>query len=145
MDLKRERNPFFLPALIATLIPLAIYGLYFAGEYLPSGLRSNIEPMDKLLMLLMFTGPMAAAFFSGLGLTEARYLQRNFKGCLFCLIVSVLELPIFLGVSMYSYNHHTHTEPSIVVGPSRSPEEIESIREEINRALYGDNTTKTSK
>ena len=144
MDLKRERNPFFLPALIATLIPLAIYGLYFAGEYLPSGLRSIIEPMDKLLMLLMFTGPMAAAFFSGLGLTEARYLQRNFKGCLFCLIVSVLELPIFFGVSMYSYNHHTHTEPSIV-GPSQSPEEIESIREEINRALYGDNTTRTSK
>lgn len=141
---KSDRNPFFLPALIATLIPLAIYGLYFAGDYLPSGLRSIIEPMDKLLMLLMFTGPMAATFFSGLGLTEARYLQRNFKGCLFCLIVSVLELPIFFGVSMYSYNHHTHTEPSIV-DHSRSPEEIESIREEINRALYGDNTTRTTK
>ena len=128
---KSDRNPFFLPALIATFIPLAIYGLYFADEYLP-------------IMLLMFTGPMAAAFFSGLGLTEARYLQRNFKGCLFCLIVSVLELPIFFGVSMYSYNHHTHTEPSIV-DHSRSPEEIESIREEINRALYGDNTTRTTK
>lgn len=134
MNNPREKNPFFLPALIATLIPLAIYGLYFAGEYLPSVLRSIIEPMDKLLMLLMFTGPMAAAFFSGLGLTEARYLQRNFKGCLFCLIVSVLELPVFLGVSMYSYNHHTHTEP-LIVDHSRSPEEIESINEEINRAL----------
>lgn len=144
MDLKREKNPLFLPALIATLIPTVIFAVIMLGGYLPNGVLNIVLPVVSLLHPLMYIGPFVAIILSIAGLYYARQLQEPFIGCLLCLIMSLLLLFSFFWLPMYLYNHHTHTEPSIVAH-SQSPEEIESIREEINRALYGDNITKTSK
>ena len=135
MNNPREKNPFFLPALIAALIPAVIFAVTLAGAYLPGGIRF-FGPMNNLLFFLMFAGPFVSIILSVAGLVDARKLQEPFIGCFLCLVLSLLVLCSFFWVPMYLNNHHT--DPRIEMTRSLTPEEsasLESINEEINRAM----------
>ena len=144
MNNVREENPFFLPALIATLIPAVIFAVSLACDYLPYG-KYIIEPIWNLLSFLMFTAPFAAIFFSVVGLVDARKLQEPFIGCVCCLVLTLLEALFFL--CWLNYQSTTRKPPEYSLVPhSHSPEEnaeIESINEEINLALNGKAATET--
>lgn len=140
MEKEREnRNPFFLPALIMTLIPVVVFVNYYAdiAKYFPDALAN-------LLLFLMFTAPFAAIFLSVAGLYDAGKLQEPFIGCVCCLILVFLEILGFMSylsrpISYPKYEIESH---------SLSPEEsasIESINEEINRAMNFKTSTETSK
>ena len=145
MNNVREENPFFLPALIATLIPAVIFAVSLACDYLPYG-KYIIEPIWNLLSFLMFTAPFAAILFSIVGLVDARKLQEPFIGCVCCLVLTLLEALFFL--CWLNYQSTTRKPPEYSIAThSLSPEksaEIESINEEINRALNGNATTRTT-
>jgi len=131
----REKNPFFIPALIAALIPAVIFAVTLAGAYLPGGIRF-LGPMDNLLFFLMFASPFVSIILSVAGLVDARKLQEPFIGCLLCLVLSLLVLCSFFWVPVYLNNHHT--DPPIEMTRSLTPEEsasLESVNEEINRAM----------
>lgn len=139
----REKNPFFMPALIAALIPAVIFAVTLAGAYLPGGIRF-FGPMDNLLFFLMFAGPFVSIIISVAGLVDARKLQEPFIGCLLCLVLSLLVLCSFFWVPIYLQRTHKHPEITIVAH-SYSPEEIESINEEVERALNRKTTTENTK
>ena len=121
----RENNPIFFPALIAALL-------------LPAGvLCGDFGPW-------MLVTPFVALILSLVGLVISKKLQARFAGCVFCLVLSVLKLlyPIYL---QYRYEH-PYVPP--IVTRSLTPEEsasIESINEEIERAMGGNTATETSK
>lgn len=120
----RDKNPFFLPALIMILIPVTILVLNFGGVH------------------LILVTPYVALVLSVAGLITAMNRQKRFVGCVFCLVLSVLELliPAYLSHNI----HHEHT----IATRSLSPEEsasIEIVNEEINRALKGETITATTK
>jgi ABC-type transport system involved in cytochrome c biogenesis permease subunit len=97
----------------------------------------------KWFWFLLVT-PFAALILSLVGLVISKKLQARFAGCVFCLVLSILELCFVAYMSK-----PVSVPPAYTIQPhSLSPEEsasIESVNEEINRALYGDNITKTSK
>ena len=132
-----------MPALIAALIPAVIFAVTLAGAYLPGGIRL-FGPMDNLLFFLMFAGPFVSIIISVAGLVDARKLQEPFIGCFLCLVLSLLELCSFFWVPIYLQRTHKHPEVTIVAH-SYSPEEIESINEEIDRALNRKTTTENTK
>lgn len=144
MNNEKEKNPFFMPALIAALIPAVIFAVTLAGAYLPSGVIRFFKPMDNLIFFLMFASPFVSIILSVAGLVDARKLQEPFIGCLLCLVLSLLVLCSFFWVPIYLQRTHKHPEVTIVER-SYSPEEIESINEELNRIMHGGNTTETSK
>lgn len=143
MNNPREKNPFFLPALIAALIPAVIFTVTLAGAYLPGGIRF-FGPMDNLLFFLMFAGPFVSIIISVAGLVDARKLQEPFIGCFLCLVLSLLELASFFWVQIYQQRTYKHPEITIVAH-SYSPEEIESINEEVERTLNRKTTTENTK
>jgi ATP/ADP translocase len=145
MNNQKEKNPFFLPALIATLFPVIIFVLYYAnvGRYF-NDMLGILDALKKLLSFLLFCTPFAAIFLSIAGLVDARKLQEPFIGCLCCLILVFLEILGFL-----SYLSRPISHPVVPITPhSHTYEEsasIESVNEEINRAMYGNATTRTTK
>lgn len=144
MNNPREKNPFFMPALIAALIPAVIFTVSLISEYLPDGVNYFIEPMALLLLYFMFPAPFVAIILSVAGLVYARRLQESFIRCFLCLVLSLLELASFFWVQIYLQRTYKHPEITIVAH-SYSPEEIESINEEVERALHGNNFTETTK
>ena len=144
MNNEKEKNPFFLPALLTALIPAVIFTVSLISEYLPDGVNYFIEPMALLLLYFMFPAPFVAIILSVAGLVYARRLQESFIRCFLCLVLSLLELASFFWVPIYLQRTHKHPEITIVAH-SYSPEEIESINEEIERALHGNNYTETTK
>ena len=139
----RDKNPFFLPALIAALIPVIILVFWYAAVNIDfTGVY--IGSFDGLFLFLIIIAPIAAIILSGVGIVDGIKLQEPVKGCVFCLAMTVFEVLFFLaGVSAL-------LSRPICASPltTRSPEEsasIESVREEIDRALYGNTTTKTTK
>ena len=121
----REKNPFFLPALIVILFPVVLFVLHLDGVY------------------LFWVTPYVALVLSFAGLVTALVYQKRFAGCVFCLVLSILEL----FVPAYLSNNINPPKPTEVTR-SLTPEEsasIESINEEIKRALGGDTVTRTAK
>jgi len=118
-----ERNPFFLPALIVTLIPIIFFFLLFF-----------ISPY------LLFIIPGVAIILSVAGLISALVRNKRFMGCVFCLVLSVFEVLFVLWFAAYLSKAHkpviylypeTKTEVSVklkldgrltVVYPSYDPE-----------------------
>ena len=146
---RSEKNPFFIPALIATLIPLVIFVFLFAVScYTNAGGHIYLpDALGSLLIFLVCVAPFAAIILSVAGLVGARKLQEPFIGCLCCLISTLLEVSLlFVWLSSYIYNMHENEVP--IVYRSLTPEEsasIESINEEIERAINGDTVTRTTK
>ena len=110
-----RKNPFFLPSLIATLIPLVsfIFGL-----------------------LTMFITPFVALILSASGLVFAAvYPQKRFAGCVLCLFVSLVEVLFVLCVPTKAKS----TPPDYTIAThTRSSEQIaerESIKEIVNYTL----------
>ena len=110
-----RKNPLFIPALIATLIPLVsfIFGL-----------------------LTMFITPFVALILSASGLVFAAvYPQKRFAGCVLCLFVSLVEVLFVLCVPTKAKS----TPPDYTIAPhTRSSEQIaerESINEIVNYTL----------
>ena len=110
-----RKNPFFLPSLIATLIPLVsfIFGL-----------------------LTMFITPFVALILSASGLVFAAvYPQKRFAGCVLCLFVSLVEVLFVLCVPTKAKS----TPPNYTIAThTRSSEQIaerESIKEIVNYTL----------
>ena len=110
-----RKNPLFIPALIATLIPLVsfIFGL-----------------------LTMFITPFVALILSASGLVFAAvYPQKRFAGCVLCLFVSLVEVLFVLCVPIKAKS----TPPDYTIAThTRSSEQIaerESINEIVNYTL----------
>lgn len=110
-----RKNPLFIPALIATLIPLVsfIFGL-----------------------LTMFITPFVALILSASGLVFAAvYPQKRFAGCVLCLFVSLVEVLFVLCVPTKAKS----TPPDYTIAThTRSSEQIaerESIKEIVNYTL----------
>ena len=131
MNNEKEKNPFFLPALIATFISLVCT---FVSDYISGA-------MFILLSIPMYIAPVVAIILSGLGLAKSK---KSVIGCACCLVIAFLNIVFVLWRPFYLYDHHTHST-IVVAERSYSPEEIESINEELNRIMHGGNTTETSK
>ena len=110
---RSEKNPLFIPALIATLIPLVsfIFGL-----------------------LTMFITPFVALILSASGLVFAAvYPQKRFAGCVLCLFVSLVEVLFVLCVPTKAKS----TPPDYTIAThTRSSEQI-AERESINEIING--------
>ncbi|MCR5488507.1 MAG: hypothetical protein K6F03_00385 [Saccharofermentans sp.] len=142
MNNPREKNPFFLPALIAALIPAVILViLNIAGGYMNA-------LMIKLLVCLLLVTPFAALIFSVAGSVIARKRQKRLIGCAICYIISVLEVLFALCVPTYLQKAKTTPPDYTIVPHTLSPEQIaerESINEIINGKLKNNTVTETSK
>ena len=127
-----EKNPFFIPALTAALIPFVILViLNIAGGYMNA-------LMIKLLVCLMLVTPFAALILSIAGSVIARKRQKRLIGCAICFIISLLEVLFALCVPTYLQKAKT-TPPDYTIAPhTLSSEQIaerESINEIINHSL----------
>ena len=97
-----EKNPLFLPALIVTLIPIVFFfGLLMSGGY--------------LLLII----PCVALILSITGLVYAFIWKTRFKGCVFCLVLSVLEILFVLWLATYLSKAH---KPVIYLYPETKTE-----------------------
>ena len=77
----REENPFFLPALIFTLIPIVFFFVLFS------------------YLILIILG--VAIILSVAGLIAALIRNKRFIGCVCCLVLSVLEILFVLSLATY--------------------------------------------
>ena len=118
-DYSEKKNPFFLPALIVILFPVVIFVLHLDGVY------------------LFWVTPYVALVLSFAGLVSALIYQKRFAGCVFCLVLSILEL----FVPAYLSNNINPPKPTEVTR-SLTPEES-SVIEEMDRALGGKTITVT--
>lgn len=138
----KEKNPFFIPALIASLIPAVILViLNIAGGYMNA-------LMIKLLVCLLMVTPFAALIFSIAGSVIARKRQKRLIGCAICYIICVLEVLFALCVPTYLQKAKTTPPDYKIVPHTLSSEQIaerESINEIINGKLKYNTTTETSK
>ena len=123
-----RKNPLFIPALIATLIPLVsfIFGI--------------------VRLLTLFITPFVALILSASGLVFAAvYPQKRFAGCVLCLFVSLVEVLFVLCVPTKAKS----TPPDYTIAThTRSSEQIaerESINEIVNGTLKSNTVTETSK
>ena len=135
----REKNPFFLPALIAVLIPAVILVIL----NIASGYMNAL--MIKLLVCLMVVTPFAALILSVAGSVIARKRQKRLIGCAICFIISLLEVLFALCVPTYLQKAKTTPPDYTIVPHTLSSQEKESINEIINGTLKGKFTTETSK
>ena len=113
-----RKNPLFIPALIATLIPFV----------------SFIFGIERFLT--QFITPFVALILSASGLVFAAvYPQKRFAGCVLCLFVSLVEVLFVLCVPTKAKS----TPPDYTIAThTRSSEQIaerESINEIINHTL----------
>ena len=138
----KEKNPFFLPALIAVVVPFVILViLNIAGGYMNA-------LMIKLLVCLMMVTPFAALILSVAGSVIARKRQKRLIGCAICYIISVLEVLFALCVPTYLQKAKTTPPDYTIVPHTLSSEQIaerESINEIINHTLKNNTVTETSK
>lgn len=113
-----RKNPFFLPSLIAVVVPFVsfIFGI--------------------VRLLTLFITPFVALILSASGLVFAAvYPQKRFAGCVLCLFVSLVEVLFVLCVPTKAkttppdYTIATHTRSSEQIA------ERESINEIINHTL----------
>ena len=128
MNNESEKNPLFIPALIATLIPLVsfIFGI--------------------VRLLTLFITPFVALILSASGLVFAAvYPQKRFAGCVLCLFVSLVEVLFVLCVPTKAKS----TPPDYTIAThTRSSEQIaerESIKEIINHSIRSNTVTRTTK
>ena len=127
---RSEKNPFFMPALIAALIPFVILViLNIAGGYMNA-------LMIKLLVCLMMVTPFAALILSIAGLVTALKRQKRFIGCVICLIISLLEVLFALCVPTYLSKAKTTPPDYTIATHTRSSEQI-AERESINEIING--------
>ena len=116
-----RKNPLFIPALIATLIPFVsfIFGI--------------------VRLLTLFITPFVALILSASGLVFAAvYPQKRFAGCVLCLFVSLVEVLFVLCVPNYLSKAKTTPPDYTIATHTRSSEQIaerESIKEIVNYTL----------
>ena len=134
----REKNPFFIPSLIATIIPLVSFIFLLAGNNINSA-------MTMLLFFLTLAAPFAAMGLSVAGLADAKKLQEPFKGCVFCLVIAFFEVLFLIGWTQAYLNKVSSKEPVIVQAHNSNPSEIESINEEVERIMNGKTERGTEK
>ena len=138
----REKNPFFLPALIAALIPAVILVIL----NIASGYMNAL--MIKLLVCLMVVTPFAALILSVAGSVIARKRQKRLIGCAICFIISLLEVLFALCVPTYLQKAKTTPSDYTIPPHTLSSEQIaerESINEILNHTLKNNTVTETSK
>lgn len=127
---RSEKNPFFMPALIAALIPAVILViLNIAGGYMNA-------LMIKLLVCLMMVTPFAALILSIAGLVTALKRQKRLIGCAICFIVSLLEVLFALCVPTYLSKAKTTPPDYTIATHTRSSEQV-AERESINEIING--------
>lgn len=115
---RSEKNPFFIPALIATLIPFVILViLNIAGGYMNA-------LMIKLLVCLMMVTPFAALILSIAGSVAALKRQKRLIGCAICFIISLLEVLFALCVPTYLSKAKTTPPDYTIVPHTLSSEQI---------------------
>ena len=138
----KEKNPFFIPALIAVVVPFVILViLNIAGGYMNA-------LMIKLLVCLMMVTPFAALILSVAGSVIARKRQKRLIGCAICYIISVLEVLFALCVPTYLQKAKTTPPDYTIVPHTLSSEQIaerESINEIINHSIRSNTVTRTTK
>ena len=120
----REKNPFFLPSFIMVIIPVVLLFVFMGRGY-----------------LMIFVTPYVALILSVAGLITALNRSKRFIGCVFCLVLSLVE--VLLVISMPAYmsgttHYHDHEHMDTIVPHTLSSEQIaerESIRESINEII----------
>ena len=132
----KEKNPFFLPALIlAAFLPV---GCLFGG----------ILEFFEAFPLIVITS-LAALVFSIVGLVIARKTDAPGKGCFFCLALSLLDVLLVVSLPVYfSRPVHYHDHIDTIVPHTLSSEQIaerESINEIINHSIRSNTITGDSK
>ena len=134
----KEKNPFFLPALIAVVVPFVILViLNIAGGYMNA-------LMIKLLVCLMMVTPFAALILSIAGSVAALKRQKRLIGCAICFIISLLEVLFALCVPTYLSKAKTTPPDYTIVPHTLSSEQIaerESINEIINHSIRSNTIT----
>ena len=134
----KEKNPFFLPALILAL-------------FLPVGfLCGGIVTFFDVYPLIVITS-LAALVFSIVGLVIARKTDAPGTGCSFCLVLSLIDVLLVVSMSVdfsrpLHYQDYEHM--GTIVPHTLSSEQIaerESINEIINGKLKYNTTTEASK
>lgn len=113
----KEKNPFFIPALIMTLIIPA--GIAF-GEFFE-------------VFLFMFVTPFAAFILSFVGLVIAKKLHARYIGCVFCFVLSILETLFVLWVPAYLSKPISVPSGYTIQAHTYSSSEAERINEEMHR------------
>ena len=138
---RSEKNPLFIPAVIAAV--------FSAVNYVVLRLSGYGSLQDSLIVLELIVPPIAFFLSIGALVTAIKHGEGigNIGVCfsIISIIVSLFSAYAFAGLYLSGELHHC--EP-ITVTRSLTPEEsasIESINEEIERALNGGNTTRTSK
>ena len=117
----KEKNPLFIPALIATLIPLVsfIFGI--------------------VRLFTLFITPFVALILSASGLVFAAVNpQKRFAGCVLCLFVSLVEVLFVLCVPNYLSKAKSTPPDYTIATHTRSSEQIaerENINEIINHSI----------
>lgn len=138
---RSEKNPLFIPAVTAAL--------FSAVNYVVLRLIGYGTLMDCLKVLEMIVPPIAVVLSIVALVTAIKHGEGigNIGVCfsIISFIVSLFSMYAFAGLYLSGELHHC--EP-ITVTRSLTPEEsasIESINEEIERALKGGNTTRSAK
>ena len=115
MNNEREKNPLFVPALIATLIlPVGFFPIFYSLGY------------------AVFLFPIAAIILSCVGLVIAKKWRARYRGCLVCILVSILELSFVFWLGSY-LSRPICSDPAVPIQPhtqSLSPEEKKSTLQE---------------
>ena len=126
-----RKNPLFIPALIATLIPFV----------------SFIFGIERFLT--QFITPFVALILSASGLVFAAvYPQKRFAGCVLCLFVSLVEVLFVLCVPNYLSKAKTTPPDYTIATHTRSSEQIaerESFNEIINHSIRSNTITGDAK
>lgn len=135
---EREINPFFLPALIL-------------AAFLPVGfLCGGIVTFFDVYPLIVITS-FAALIISYAGFIIARRIDAPFKGCVFCLVLSLVEVLLVISLPAYMSgptHYHDHEHMDTIVPHTLSSEQIaerESINEIINHSIRSNTVTGDSK
>ena len=131
MDHKREKNPFFLPALILALLSVVNY---FGLRLVHNG------SLRDLLMVLELIVPPVALVLSIAVIVSAKKHGDNIGNITVCFSVCSIIVLLF---SMFSFaglylSGSFHRCPPPMTTQSLTPEEsasLESVKEEIERAL----------
>ena len=122
----REKNPFFLPALVLAL--------FLPVGFLCKGILGFVDAYP-LIVITSF----AALIFSFAGFIIARRIDVRFKGCVFCLVLSLVEVLLVISLPAYMSgptHYHDHEHMDTIVPHTLSSEQI-AERESINEIING--------
>ena len=139
-----NKNPYYTAGLILTVLTIVVFLVILLLSFAGSSIEDRFT---ELLVIVEPFLPFAALAFSIAGFVKAKKQGERVKRSAACLIVSSLEALLFILflLSLPAYLSRAKTTPPDYTIASHSPSEIESVREEIDRAMKEKQAKETSK